>query len=479
MVNRSKPKTLRSTCLLTGMLALTAALFQQALARPIGFQAAVSLALRTSPESTIRQAQVASARGRLTEAQGRRLPHLGLEWAAGRSNDPLTVLGYRLSEGRASFGDLGLGSYTGPSSLGTQPAALDNPDYADNFDTGIVLDVPLFASGTHAAEERGARALLDARKVHAGASTGLITFEVLRRYDAVHATHALFTAARQAVRAAQGDLRIAESLFRKGLVIRSDVLGARAHLAEDRAREEAARSRWQDALDSFRIALGLPASSRIVPGPAVEVSAPQGTLAQLRHTLLHDNPDLRSLRAQLRAQGSFLSATEDGRGPRLDLILRHDWNGRTPSFHAPSNTFLLELRWNLYTAGVESGAESAARAHRRKVGAELVQAQRQLERALIQSVRNVRVAEHEVRASQIAAHEARLAAHLVELRYSHGLGTLTQLLSAQARLERARSRLVLSRYRLVLGQAALRLTLNRLGPGTVISAPDDSGHPGD
>ncbi len=452
---------------------------QPGMARPIGFQMAVSLALRTSPESAIRRAQVASARGRLTEARGRRLPHLGLEWAAGRSNDPLTVLGYRLSEGEASFGDLGLGSYTGPSSLDTQPGSLDNPGYADNFDTGIVLDVPLFASGTHAAEERGARALLDARELHARASTGAVTFEVLRRYDGVHATRALLRAARQAVRAARRDLRTARSLFRKGLVIRSDVLDARAHLAEARAREEAARSGWQDALDSFRIALGLPTSSRITPGPAVVVRAPRGSLAELHSTLLRDNPDLRSLRARLRAQGSFLRATEDGRGPRLDLVLRHDWNGRTPSFHAPSNTFLLELRWNLYTAGVESGSESTARARRRKVRAELLETQRRLERTLIQGDRNVRVTAHEVRASRLAAHEARLAAHLVDLRYRHGLGTLTQVLAAQARFERAQARLVLSRYRLVLEQAALRLTLDRFGPGTVIPAPSDSRHPGD
>ncbi len=479
MFNRSDRKKNRAAYLLTGILAFSVTLFQQGNAQPIGFKAAVSLALRTSPESEIRRAEVTSARGRLTEAEGRRLPHLGLEWAAGRSNDPLTVLGYRLSEGQASFGDLGLGSYTGPSSLDSQPATLDNPDYADNFDTGIVLDVPLFASGTHAAEERGARALLDARRVHAGASTGVVTFEVLRRYDGVHTTHALFQAARQTVRAARGDLRTAESLFRKGLVIRSDVLAARAHLAEARAREEAARARWQDALDSFRITLGLPTSSRVIPGPAVVVRLPRGSVAELHSTLLHDNPDLRSLRARLRAQSSFLSATEDGRGPRLDLVLRHDWNGRTPGFHAPSNTFLLELRWNLYTAGVESGSESAARARRRKARAELLEAQRRLERALIQSERNVQVTAHEVRASGIAAHEARLAAHLVDLRYRQGLGTLTHLLSAQARLERARARLVLSRYRLVLERAALRLTLNRLGPDTVIAAPDNSGYPGE
>jgi outer membrane protein TolC len=476
MIRRLNRKRRLVYCFFTGILSFSATLFQPDIAHPIGFLSAVSLALRTSPESAIQSARVASARGRLAETRGQLLPHLGLGWTAGRSDNPLTVLGYRLSEGRATFGDFGLAGYTAPSALDTPPAALDDPGYADDFDTGIVLNVPLFASGVHTARSRGARALLSAREAYAGATPALVTFEVLGRYDGVHAARGLFRAAQQAIQAAQSDLRTAQSLFRRGLVIRSDVEAARAHLAEVRAQEAAARARWQDALDSFRIALGLPTSSRVVPGPAVRVLAPRAPLAQLEHLLFLDNPRLRALHARIRAQDAFLDATQDARGPRLNLILRHDWNGQTPSFHAPSNTFLLELRWNLYTAGVESGAESRARARRRIAQAELVRSKRRLERILIRREREIHVTEREVRASRAATHEAHLAAHLVALRYRHGLGTLTQLLAAQARLDRARAELVLSRFRSVLVRAALRLTLNRLDPAMAVPFPRHPSH---
>ena len=136
------------------MLVSAAVTARAAAPESVNFQQAVRLALTANPRALASAAQVQAARAGVTEARGRALPQLSLELNAARSNNPLSVFGYRLAERGASFADFGLGEYTGPGSLNTIPAALNVPGYASNYDTGVVLSVPLFVGGADLAHIR-------------------------------------------------------------------------------------------------------------------------------------------------------------------------------------------------------------------------------------------------------------------------------------------------------------------------------------
>lgn len=467
---RGQPLVTKAAAILAAALWLAAWGSAPAWSAELDFAQAVALAWKANPSALDSAARIEAAQGVLGETRARGLPQLSLQVSAARSNDPLAVLGYRLAQRGATFADLGLGDYSGPGSLSLAPSALNAPGYVNNYDTGLVLDIPLFASGADAALTAAARARLAGAQSSKRSTRNELAFEVLRRYDGVHAAEQLFGAARLARQAAERDLATAESLFQQGVVIRSDVLTAQAHLAEARATEQAAEANYQNALDAFRAVLGLPPGSDIRPGAAVDVPLPAGDLSSLQNEALRNNPQLSSLRTELEARRAEVSAARAANGPRFDVLVRHDWNADTLALRAPSNTIMGVVTWKLFSSGAQSGALTAAVARRRQAEAQLAAAQTELRLKVAQRLRAAHTAAGEARASAEAATQAEEAARLLALRYAQGLSTLDALMNAQARLDRARAQAVVARYQAVLARAALRLTLDQLDPAAAVPA---------
>ena len=126
--------------------------------------------------------------------------------------------------------------------------------------------------------------LAAARQGDAAARAGLV-YEVLQTYAGVRATRELATAARRALAAARAYAGTAASLYRQGIVIKSDVLLAKAHEESARAALSAAEAEVLNQLDAFRLLIGRPGSD-LVPGPAVKMPAPIATLRALEDQAL-------------------------------------------------------------------------------------------------------------------------------------------------------------------------------------------------
>lgn len=113
--------------------------------KPISYIEAVRLSLSSNPRIGASQAQIESARAAIIETRGAGLPKLGLEMNAARSDNPLNVFSYKLSQGNVSFADFGLGQFTGPGSINVRPQALDSPGYYSNYNAGFKLIVPIYS----------------------------------------------------------------------------------------------------------------------------------------------------------------------------------------------------------------------------------------------------------------------------------------------------------------------------------------------
>jgi outer membrane protein len=452
-------------------LGLLAALPAQAADRtPISFPQAVERALATNPQALASRAEVEAATAAADAALGHALPSLGVELSAARSNDPLSVFGYRLAEGQATFADFGLGEYTGPGSVNTAPLALNEPGYANNYDTGVVLRVPLFEGGRDAARLHQARALAQAARAGNQAARAALTYEVLQAYAGVQAASALAAAAHQSLNAADADLKTADSLFHQGMVVESDVLLAKARRETARAALSAATASERDQLENFRTLLGAP-DSELEPGAPVAVPLPHGTLAELQNRALSANPQLQALAQQANAGRAATDAASADGWPRLDLTLRHDWNADSLALRAPSNTVMATLSWQLFSSGAQSAtvrraeAEASAAAERYRGAADDTRL------AVARAWRAAQSAAATAQASTLAAYQAAEAARLLALRYAQGLATLSQLQDSEARRDAERAQSIESAYRALLARAEVRLLVNELDPAKLAVAP--------
>lgn len=271
--------------------------------------------------------------------------------------------------------------------------------------------------------------------------------DVIAEVEAAH--FALLGAKAQVEALAQLEISLRASLdaadvrLRGGLVSRADQLRARAALAEATLARQAAQRDQAKAEAALKQAAGIAQTQalvldwEIVPPTALEASV---LLADLLAEAQRQRPDLQALQAAAASARLEAERARAARWPSLSLAAN---TGRTfflEDDRVPSTT---------YSAGVNlsvplfDGGRLAAQARAAERDAERLQAEAESQRSLV--ARAVVEAYHDVLHAQaqregvaVQFDSASESAQAAEARYKAGVGSLLELLTAQAALARAR-----------------------------------------
>ncbi len=441
----------------------------------LSLRQALELALQRNTQLRIAAADLAQADASVARSAGAGLPHLGVDAGVSRSDDPLNVLGMKLSQRSATFSDFGAGQFlqalnSGASPLGLAPDNLNQPAAANDFHAGLQAEMPLYTGGRIAGLREQAREQLAAARAGNLEARQKVVQQVVDAFDAVRSAQAFDGVARQALQASQLAFDTASRLWRAGVVVRSDVLSAEVALDEARLQLQQAGDAVQQETDQLRLVLDLPQSQQLRLSGDVDVSMPQGDVAQWTRQALDANPGIQVLRHQLRAAGGGVQVARSQLYPQIGAVARVDSHDAHPGFGAHSYTIGAQLRWNLFDGGVARADVDQALAERMRAQARLDAAEQSVEAQIRQAWRQAQDAQRAQDMRALAARQAAEAERIVRRRYSDGVGTLVDWQRALAQLDRARAESVLARHRVQLQRAALRLALGRLGPEDLLAA---------
>jgi outer membrane protein TolC len=170
------------------------------------------------------------------------------------------------------------------------------------------------------------------------------------------------------------------------------------------------------------------------------------------------------LRNNLDAAQAAVEVARAGRYPQAGLLARFDTNDNTVGFDARSYTLGGQVSWQLFDGGVTNGAIQRAQASRDELAAKLSQAENGVSYQVAEAWRRADEAQRRVAARELAVSQAEEAQRIVEERYAGGATTITELLGAQAQLDKTRADLVAARYELKVQRANARLAVGRLQP---------------
>lgn len=432
--------------------------------RPLGFQQAVELTLARAPEVARSAAQIDAARAARRQAGGQRWPRLHGTFSGTRSNNPLTVFGMKLAQGEADFGDFGAGEFNpaDPNVLSIEPRNLNNPQAHTNFGTQLQVDIPVYNGGKIHSFVTMADHFVQAARHGDRFARQQVLFNVLKAYEGVRAAEAFVEVAEHASLAAQAYVDMTDKMFKRGLVSKSDRLRAEVNRGDVKLKLSAARSHHANALEQLRVLAGLDGGVRIRTVEWVNATMPDTPLEQLKQQALEHNPGLVALRRTVDARRSEIKAARADYLPHFNLMLRQEWNDDNTLSGNSAYTVGGQLTWDLFDFGTRSGAVDKASAGSRQALAEARQAQQTLLVQIDKAWRDARLASERVEVREQAIAQAREAERLERLRYEQGLSTLTQLLTAQAALDKARADLAAARYQEVLQRAGLLLASGRL-----------------
>ena len=429
----------------------------------INFSEAVRFALNANPRIGVSKAKMEAASASITETRGNGLPKLNLEVNASKSNNPLTVFGDKLSQSNASFADFGFAQFTGPSSINTVPTALNSPGYYNNWNTGVVINIPLFSGGKTIAKVKKAESLLKAAQQGNNQAKTELIYDVLQAYEGVHATTELVEIANSALIAANTYVKLTTDLYRQSIVIQSDVFIAKTYYRSAEATLKAAIAERNNQIDAFRILIGKP-ESHLIPGESVHLFLPNESINTLENHAYLSNSQLRSLKSTVDAYRAEINSAYAHNWPQINLQLRHDWNAQTLSLSGSSNTAMLEMNWNIFSSGEQYGATHRAIAEFKQSSAELDNTANTIRLAINQTLRAIYTADTQLKTSELNARQSVEIVRLLKQRYGQGLINLGQLLDGQSRLDTARAQKVMARYNMLLAKAKLLTLINELNP---------------
>lgn len=420
-----------------------------AAAAPLGAQAPLTLgeAFRRA-DSAAYSNRTAGGNARAQSAQATAtlqgiLPTVRTEAGYVRTDNPLAAFGFTLQQ-------------RGVSPASFNPASLNYPSRATNWSAGVVAELPIFN-----ADAWFGRAVASSAAAAAKAGSGW-TRETTR----VDVTRSYFGAvlAREQVRtletstaAGQAHVRQAESMVTNGLATRSDALLASVQLGQMEARLIGARGNAGIAREQLALLLGQPGDTAFT----LPDSLPSA--GQIRHLM---TPSLRDSAARLDVTAARLgleAAQRDVRRanaryiPRLNGFGRYDWNSPDQLFGGPSSyTVGVMASWSPFAGASEIADRRVAqgRADAARAMAEAAKAGAALERNATQTQLAVAIAQLGI--AEISVTQGAEAHRIVAKKYTGGLATIAELLSAAAVETQTRLSLSEARYQAIVANAAAR-----------------------
>ena len=436
---------------------------------PIPYSKAIQLALVNNPKIHAAKASIEAATGASKQADSRSWPQLGLEVSGARTDNPMSVFGYKLSQGNASFADFGANQYTGLNTLYTKPQALNHPGYYNNLDTAFKLSVPIYSGGRIKAQQVQMRALVASAQRGNQQAQNQLAYEVYASYERFLTANQLVGVAQRQVDRARAFLSTTKALKKQSITLESDVLIAEAYLNSSLIGLSNARIQTEDELDSFRTLLGAPGSS-FVPSRHTNLSTKIKLNTLLINQALKDNPSIKALHARLYSEKAAIAASQALYKPQVSMQLRHDWNGNTIGSGLPSDTIALGANWTLFSAGERAGAVQVASANAKKIQFELDEQRNQLRLQLKQIQRAERQTRYELQLSRQTADKEEAIIQKLKQRFGSGLVPLSALLESQMKLTQSKAQELQALHQLRVYEAHWLMLSNQLIPKAITSA---------
>ena len=371
------------------------------------------------------------------------LPTVRAEGGYVKTDNPLAAFGFTLQQ-------------RGVSTASFNPASLNYPSPVTNWSGGVVAELPIVN-----ADAWFGRAVASSAAAAAKASS-----DWTRETTRVDVTRAYFGAilAREQVRtletataAGQAHVRQSESMVTNGLATRSDALLASVQLGQLEAQLIGARGNAPIARERLALLLGQPGDTAFTLPDSLPSAAQIRNLVTPSTGYAAARLDVTAAQLGLEAAQRDVRRAKAKYIPRLNGFGRYDWNSPDQLFGGPSSyTVGVMASWSLFAGASEIADRRAAqgRADAARAMAEAAEAGAALDRNATQTQFAVAIAQLGI--AEISVTQGAEAHRIVAKKYTGGLATIAELLSAAALETQTRLGLSEACYQAIVADAAAR-----------------------
>ncbi len=381
---------------------------------------AVRQALTNNPTVQAAVAYTQAVHEGIAEAKAGRLPRVDFSEGFTRGNNPVYVFGGLLTERQFNSGDFALNF-------------LNTPPPLDIFRTQLTAAAPLYDAGQTSRRVKDAKLSAQGAAESAQRTRQEVIFQVVKAYTDELLARENVRVAEAAVKAAQSDLERAQARQDQGQAVPSDLLTARAHLAETQETLLEAQNGVELAHAALNVAMGLAddAPTAIEAG-LKESKFEAGTLADQQQLALKSRPDLReaSLGSERAANGQHMARAEFL--PKLNAFGSWEEDNQAFLTRGGNNwTAGVSLNFNIFDGGANRARLAAAHARQAQAQAQVAQMVAAVKLQVREAYLNLATAQQRIEVSRQAQSEAEESLRILQNRYEAGLATITDLLQVE------------------------------------------------
>jgi len=393
-------------------------------AKELTLESAISMALENNLEIRAFKSDIKAKELELKAVKGSYFPKIKLEEIFTRTDIPVYAFMSKLNQERLGIEDF-------------QPSKLNNPPAINNFETKLSVEVPIWLGGKIQAMEKTAFHNLSALKGDYERKQDEVVLKVYQAYmDAVLAKNSI-RVSHQALKDAQEHVRLAESMYKVGTALLSDVLRAKVYLSKAEEHLKASENNYSVS----KKAIELITNTDLGDFDVADVdSCNSVNVEKLKEVALEKRQDIKALQERIKALEGMYGVVLSDNLPQVYAFGSYSLYGKNMVFGSEGSGYMVGagISWSFDTGlstlrkaqsylETKRSLEERLKLLKASVLFEIDKAYADYQNALY----SLRSAEERIKQSQEVV-------RTMELRYKAGLARMVDLLDAQTELDRAR-----------------------------------------
>ncbi len=368
------------------------------------------------------------------------LPSIHAEAGWARTDNPLGTFGYILQQRRVDL----------PS---FDPNHLNHPTEVTNWNGGFVAAVPLVNADAWYGRAAANRAR-SAAQANASWIRQTTRLEVTRAYFGAVLAQERVRTLQTSLAAARAHQKAAESMVSNGLATRSDALLAAVQTGQLQTQLAGAQGQVIMARAQLMLAMGQPDDTALVLPDSLPTVDAILSLETIAGTEPGTRYDLTTARIGLEAARLDVRRSNAQLLPRINGFGRYDWNSPSRPFGGKGSYSIgIMATWSAFAGGSRLGSREAARGAADAARARLEAAEAAAALQVTATRTRLTVALAQLDIARTAVEQTAEAHRIVARKYSGGLATVAELLSAAATETQARLGLADARSQAILAHA--------------------------
>ncbi len=394
----------------------------------VTLEQAVSRALAANPKLEAVRLEQEAMKEVFRQAGALRYPHIGVEAAAERGNEPGFVFARMLQQGYVDTRYL------------LRPDLLASPPSMNNFRAKAGAQWLLYDGGAVKAARGKARAGIRAACAEERAEADALAAGVTESYMALIRLRGQIGVLDKAAEALNALKRKSADLLEEGVVVKSDAMQVDVRLAEVVRDRIALENGLEIARCQLARLMG-DAASRPEPGagPVRFLPLPVDSLEAMLARARQDNPNLERLSQAEEAAEKEKDLARSAFRPKAVAGAAYEGNSDGDGHGARGYTAALGLKWEVFDGFAREAKLAEAKIRIRQAEARRRDGEAAVALAVRKAWLDLDTAVRQVGVAETAVAQAQESYRIVADRYANGLTTVDDMLGAEAALRKAES----------------------------------------